>query len=769
MGEKKRRLASRRTGQQPQYFELIEQGFRALNAGDSNTAQGIYARLLDLLPEDPEAIHALGVLGSRLGQPVQAEKLLRMTVEKCPHNTAYRCNFAMALRSLGRLPEAIAQLRIAVELQPDFAEAHVNLGTLLIDVGSVEEAGRSFEQALACKPGYADAMNGLGSTRFLLRRYQEACQSFERAVELDPGFHQAYSNLAAARLAWARSPDSASSQDNLAISSANLTASLEAISTALQLSPTPPAYWSQFASCVQGVRLRYPVEGFSRELLLRALDHPAVNPMALVPAVAGLAGSHPSAREIKGQLSASGTFDTLAWENVKHLVTDVLADALLQRVLADAIVSDAFLERMVAFARRATLREIRGQPIAEPSLPPATILAIALQSFNTEYIYEESDDDRLHLDALLEDMVKTLDAGEQVPISWFAVYACYRPLHCLAHAEEIAKILLATPFRLLAIRQIVEPVEERRLRSSISALTGVAGEVTVAVQAQYEVNPYPRWIRTEQDQLPLSVPAALKVLFPAADLSGVPTSPPRVLIAGCGTGQHPINTAKRFLGANILAVDLSLSSLAYAVRKTRELGITTIEYRQGDLLALETIPERFDVIESSGVLHHLENPLRGWRILVSLLRPGGLMRVGLYSEAARQDVMQARKLIAAQGYRATPEGIRRSRTAIRAGGQDELLAKIARRDDFYSLSGCRDLLFHVQEHRFTLPQIAEMLEELNLKFIGFEFPDTLAVARYRSTFPDDPTMDRLENWDRFENVYPDTFRNMYQFWVRRRN
>src|SRR5205807_7138675 len=54
-----------------------------------------------------------------------------------------------------------------------------------------------------------------------------------------------------------------------------------------------------------------------------------------------------------------------------------------------------------------------------------------------------------------------------------------------------------------------------------------------------------------------------------------------ILIAGCGTGSHPIETYRRLVGARMLAIDLSRTSLAYAVRKTRALGLP-IEYAQAD-------------------------------------------------------------------------------------------------------------------------------------------------------------------------------------------
>ena len=101
-----------------------------------------------------------------------------------------------------------------------------------------------------------------------------------------------------------------------------------------------------------------------------------------------------------------------------------------------------------------------------------------------------------------------------------------------------------------------------------------------------------------------------------------------------------------------------------------------------------------------GVLHHLAEPLAGWRVLVSLLRPGGQMRIGLYSEPARKLITEARARIATRGYRATPDDIRRCRQEMI--GEPDRWRALIEPSDFYSMSGCRDLLFNVMEHCFTI-------------------------------------------------------------------
>jgi hypothetical protein len=144
------------------------------------------------------------------------------------------------------------------------------------------------------------------------------------------------------------------------------------------------------------------------------------------------------------------------------------------------------------------------------------------------------------------------------------------------------------------------------------------------------------------------------------------------------------------------------------------------------------------------------------------------MRIGLYSELGRRHIVRARELIARHGLSADPGGIRALRNEIRKRADDELLGKLLRSEDFYSLSGCRDLLFHVQERRLSLPEIGGMIRRLGLTFLGFELPDSgVTLSRYRARFPDDPTLARLDYWHRLEEAYPDTFSRMYQFWVRR--
>jgi SAM-dependent methyltransferase len=315
-------------------------------------------------------------------------------------------------------------------------------------------------------------------------------------------------------------------------------------------------------------------------------------------------------------------------------------------------------------------------------------------------------------------------------------------------------------------QQVHEPLEERRLAASLPRLTEIDDEVSRRVREQYEQNPYPRWVKLEPPREPTTLEHWLRQTLPSATFA--PLSARNgidILVAGCGSGQNPITAARTLAGARVLAVDLSLASLAHAQRKTRELAIDTIDYAQADILKIGSIGRQFDFVDTTGVLHHLGDWQAGWRALLEVMRPGGVMRLGLYNERASASVVAARAFIAARQYGSTPHEIRRCRQDLLAAG-DPLLAHVAEYQDFFSTSECRDLLFHVQEHRLMLPQIKAFLTAHDLRFLGFVV-DRAVIARYRQRFPEDPAATDLNLWDRFEAEHPAMFGRMYQFWVQK--
>ena len=431
---------------------------------------------------------------------------------------------------------------------------------------------------------------------------------------------------------------------------------------------------------------------------------------------------------------------------------------LLLVLLQSTPIRDVAFERLLT-ALRASLASAAtaGKPVADPILGFAC--ALARQCFINEYVFATTPDE----DVQLEDLRRAL-SGASPSAMQIAALAMYAPLHTLPCASVLLERKWNPLIDAVLTQQLREPAQERQLRDLIPRLTQIEDEVSQRVRQQYEENPYPRWVHIAGQVAPMPVDQYLRDQFPTAAFTPLgKTSAVDMLIAGCGTGQVAIGSVQKHEGAQALAIDLSLTSLCYARRKTPAELASRIDYAQADILKLGSIDRSFDVIDACGVLHHMADPLAGWRILLSLLRPGGLMHLAFYSDVGRGDVAAARMFIAERKFGATPHDIRRCRQELLATP----LASVTRFTDFFTTSECRDLLFHVHEARVTIPVIKDFIRENGLKFIAFEF-DLPVLMRQRAQFAAAGwSLADLDRWQEVETKYPDTFSGMYQFWVQK--
>jgi 2-polyprenyl-3-methyl-5-hydroxy-6-metoxy-1,4-benzoquinol methylase len=438
----------------------------------------------------------------------------------------------------------------------------------------------------------------------------------------------------------------------------------------------------------------------------------------------------------------------------------IAAEALLLALLRTRVMHDLELERLLTAIRRGFLAEVVSGNLASIE-DDVFYCNLAQQCFLNEYIYALSDRERAQLQEVEARISGALSYGREVAPLDLVASASYQPLHELPMAEALLDHPWPDGIRRLLNQQIRQPLEEKSDAANIPALTSVDDLTSRQVQRQYEENPYPRWTTAP------GVKGTTVVNYLWEKLRIEPEEWPKtkagvdILIAGCGTGSHSIGSAKRFSRAKILAIDISRASLAYARRKSRAQEITNVEYAQADILKLGSLDRRFDVIEAVGVLHHLSDPEAGWRVLLSLLRPKGLMLVGLYSATARRTFDAARSVIAECGYRPTADDIRACRQELIVRG----LMPPSR--DFSSISGCRDLLFNVMEHRFTIPQIGAFLDANHLKFLGVAQLPPHVHEEFRRQFPDPAAQRDLIAWQAFERAHPHTFGNMYIFWLQK--
>lgn len=713
--------------------------------GKTEQAVVHFRQALDLKPDLVEAHNNLAAALMTLGRPDAAMIHHRRALELNPKLVEARMNLGNLLAQQGRLDEALVHYRQAADERPEYAEAHSNLGTALMAQGQLDEAVSRYRQALSINPGFAEATNNLGVALLAQGRLEEAATQFQRAISLRPGSPDAMNNLARTLMAGGQGAQAfAVLRGALAVAEHQDTKTL--LVQCLKTLPTP----------IDGAELR--------DIVLRALSEPWGRPGDLVALASDLVKQNTAVNEAARHIHPAWPLRLAPVQVAGPNGPDaIFADRLLRELMLSAPIQDIELERLLTTLRLALL----DAPLSEQSPSDDALpfwCALATQCFINEYVFALTDAERERAVARRDELIAALISEQPVPTLLPVIVAAYFPLHDLPDAEALLRRAWPEPVRALLTQQVDEQRQEQRLRATIPALTAIDDGVSRLVQAQYEENPYPRWIETAPAVKATTVDTYLRSKFPAVPFRRLGKGNDLdVLVAGCGTGQHAIDVAERFAGARVLAVDLSLTSLSYARRKTEARGLASIAYAQADILGLGSIDRTFDVIESSGVLHHLADPMAGWQVLVSLLRPGGFMAIGLYSRLARQDITTVRNRIAERGIGRTADDIRRYRQDLVADGA--LMRNLVTSADFYTTSSCRDLLFHAQEHQLTLPEIKAFLAGNALDFIGFDL-DAGVLRAFERSHPGGTT--DLDLWHRFESEHPHIFSGMYQFWVQKR-
>ena len=242
---------------------------------------------------------------------------------------------------------------------------------------------------------------------------------------------------------------------------------------------------------------------------------------------------------------------------------------------------------------------------------------------------------------------------------------------------------------------------------------------------------------------------------------------PKILVAGCGTGRQAVKRALEFPDAAITAIDLSEPSLRYARQQCVDLSIQNVRFLNLDLHDISDLNEQFDAIWCSGVLHHLPDPERGWATLAAVLRPGGVMKIMVYSRIARLWVAAARTLICDLAREPINDDLlRRARQRLMDRSSSGIAESIISSSGFATLAGVHDLLTPRHEDPFDISRISLALERLRLRLLSFLLPAPDVSARYHAMFPHDPTRRDMQCWAEFEKSYPFSFFGMYSFWCR---
>jgi len=736
------------------------------NLNKLNEAEKYTRKAIQLNPNFAAAHLNRGNILKDLGKLKEAENSTRKAIELNPNYSDAYSNLGTILWKFGKLKEADNYTLKAIELNPNFAAAHLNRGNILKDLGKLKEAENSTRKAIQLNPHRAIAHSSLGNILQQLGKLKEAESSYRKAIKLNPNSAAAHNNLGAilrdlgkaekeAQLCIQKAieiePNLAEGHFNMGNILRDLGKTQESFNSYMKVIKINPTFSNIYPSITQ---------------VLKELDISKLNKIKLKNIFNILLErndvAHKELFDVFNFLYSKKIIINIErmesnFSKIEYLINEKGIDNSFKKI----ILKNIQLEKALTNLRKNLCISIANNKEEICVSQLKFIIYLGQQCFLNEYIYSLNIEEKMSLNMIIN---RCID-GELSEAN-IAILSCYYPLYKLINQIPSLKSFHSSNqiFKELIELQIIEPLKEIELSKKIKKLGSINDLISKKVKSQYEENPYPRWRYGSHKEIQkLSINEAINNEIKPNYIAGNNEEQQlKVLIAGCGTGNQ-ILQSQRYKNAQVTAIDLSLASLAYAQRKINELGINNVELIEMDILEVNLLGEQFDIIECGGVLHHMDNPSKGLRKLLDNLKKKGYLKLGFYSELARKDIIKAREYIQTKNIQPNNEDIKDFRDDV-FSGKIEQISNLCNWSDFYTMSECRDLCFHAQEHRFTINKLQEILQSNKLRFLGFLLSKQIK-SLYDQYFPKDNKQTNLKNWGKFEEMYPKTFRGMYQFWV----
>ncbi|MFL6726116.1 MAG: tetratricopeptide repeat-containing sulfotransferase family protein [Sphingomicrobium sp.] len=165
-------------------------------SGRIDEAEAIYLRLLKTVPNQPNALHLLGLIETHRGNPARGVELISEALPALEKAAQVHFDLGGALRMCGRRDDAIERFREALALKADYVEAHVALGSALGEMGNFEAAVSHCRTAIAIDPTSLTARLTLAAALQGAKRMPEAAQAWREIISLRPDRAESYSQLA---------------------------------------------------------------------------------------------------------------------------------------------------------------------------------------------------------------------------------------------------------------------------------------------------------------------------------------------------------------------------------------------------------------------------------------------------------------------------------------------------------------------------------------------------------------------------------------------
>jgi len=190
----------------------------------------------------------------------------------------------------------------------------------------------------------------------------------------------------------------------------------------------------------------------------------------------------------------------------------------------------------------------------------------------------------------------------------------------------------------------------------------------------------------------------------------------KILIAGCGANQAAW-TAYRNPECAVAGVDISQTALAHQAFLKQKHGLANLSLHCLSILDIEKLGDQFDLIVSTGVLHHLADPDAGLRKLKAVLAPQGVMSIMVYGWYRRFGVYMMQEAFRLLGVEQTTEGIaivRETLAALPAWHHVHSYSRGA--PDLNFAGGVVDTFLHRSDRAYTVPQVLRLASDNGLQF-----------------------------------------------------
>lgn len=178
-------------------YEAVRLAIEFHRNGRLGEAEALYRRVLEADPDQPDALHYLGVLSHQTGRSDEAIDKIQRSLELVPDNAPAHNNLGNIYKELGRFEEARERYERVIALRPDSADSYNNLATVFRALEMFPEAEKACRRAIDLDPKHPDAYHNLGNALFKMNRQEEAADAYRRSIALKPDQGSAYHSLAA--------------------------------------------------------------------------------------------------------------------------------------------------------------------------------------------------------------------------------------------------------------------------------------------------------------------------------------------------------------------------------------------------------------------------------------------------------------------------------------------------------------------------------------------------------------------------------------------